>query len=193
VELTWIEWDHAKPGVQLSEERTVTGVNAGSLRRSSLTGEPLAEGPLMANLDLVRELAGEAGHLAVLATIRPDLTVHASLVSAGVLEDPETGEPVVGAVVAGNARKLGYLRASGRATAAFSQGFRWVAVEGPVRLQGPDDVSPTPPRVDTPTLLRSVFVAAGGTHDDWDEYDRVMAEERRCAVLVTARTVSTNR
>jgi hypothetical protein len=30
-----------------------------------------------------------------------------------------------------------------------------------------------------------VFVAAGGTHDDWDEYDRVMAEERRAAVLVT--------
>ena len=30
-----------------------------------------------------------------------------------------------------------------------------------------------------------VFTAAGGTHDDWDTYDRVMAEERRAAVLVT--------
>jgi hypothetical protein len=147
----------------------------------------------MEDLDLVRELAGAAGHLAVLATTRPDLTVHASLVSAGVLDDPETGQPVVGAVVAGNARKLGYLRASGRATAVFAQGFRWVAVEGPVRLQGPDDSSPTPPRVDTPALLRSVFVAAGGTHDNWDEYDRVMAEERRAAVLLTPRRVSTNR
>ena len=29
-----------------------------------------------------------------------------------------------------------------------------------------------------------IFTAAGGTHDDFDEYDRVMAEERRVAVLV---------
>jgi hypothetical protein len=29
-----------------------------------------------------------------------------------------------------------------------------------------------------------VFTAAGGTHDDWDEYDRVMAAEGRTAVLV---------
>jgi hypothetical protein len=29
-----------------------------------------------------------------------------------------------------------------------------------------------------------VFVGAGGTHDDWDTYDRVMREERRAAVLV---------
>lgn len=33
-------------------------------------------------------------------------------------------------------------------------------------------------------LLREIFTAAGGTHDDFDEYDRVMAEERRVAVLV---------
>ena len=35
-----------------------------------------------------------------------------------------------------------------------------------------------------PALLRDIFIAAGGTHDDWDEYDRVMAAERRTAVLV---------
>jgi hypothetical protein len=34
------------------------------------------------------------------------------------------------------------------------------------------------------TLLRDVFSAAGGTHDDWAEYDRVMAAERRVAVLI---------
>jgi hypothetical protein len=33
-------------------------------------------------------------------------------------------------------------------------------------------------------LLRDIFTAAGGTHDDWDTYDRVMAEERRTAVLI---------
>ena len=30
-----------------------------------------------------------------------------------------------------------------------------------------------------------IFTAAGGSHDDWDTYDRVMAEERRAAVLLT--------
>ena len=33
-------------------------------------------------------------------------------------------------------------------------------------------------------LLREIFTAAGGTHDDWPTYDRTMAEERRVAVLV---------
>jgi hypothetical protein len=40
--------------------------------------------------------------------------------------------------------------------------------------------------------LRQVFRAAGGTHDDWDEYDRVMAADRRAAVLVTPQRVLTN-
>jgi hypothetical protein len=43
------------------------------------------------------------------------------------------------------------------------------------------------------TLLRDIFVAAGGTHDDWDEYDRVMADERRVAVLIEPRRVYGNR
>jgi hypothetical protein len=32
--------------------------------------------------------------------------------------------------------------------------------------------------------LREVFVAAGGSHDDWDEYDQVMVEQRRTVVLL---------
>jgi hypothetical protein len=41
-------------------------------------------------------------------------------------------------------------------------------------------------------MLRSIFEAAGGTHDDWDGYDRVMAEERRAAVLITPRRTYSN-
>jgi hypothetical protein len=33
-------------------------------------------------------------------------------------------------------------------------------------------------------LLRDIFTAAGGTHDDWSEYDRMMCEQRRTAVLI---------
>ena len=31
---------------------------------------------------------------------------------------------------------------------------------------------------------RAIFIAAGGQHDDWDEFDAVMVRERRLAVLV---------
>ena len=41
-------------------------------------------------------------------------------------------------------------------------------------------------------LLRAVFTAAGGTHDNWDEYDRVMAEQRRTVVLVAPTRVYSN-
>jgi hypothetical protein len=42
-------------------------------------------------------------------------------------------------------------------------------------------------------LIRSVFVAAGGTHQDWDEFDKVMAAEARTAVLVTPERFIGNR
>ena len=46
--------------------------------------------------------------------------------------------------------------------------------------QRPDDMDADANRL----LLREVFSAAGGTHDDLDEYDRAMAEEARIVVLV---------
>ena len=142
-------------------------------------------------MDLLRRLAA-ASHLAVLATTRPDGSVQASLVSAGVMDDPVSGEPSVAAVVGGATRKLVHLRRAGRATAVFTQGWEWVAVEGRVRLIGPDDPDEAMPPVALPGLLRHEFVAAGGTHDDWDEYDRVMAAERRTAVFVHADRISGN-
>jgi hypothetical protein len=41
-------------------------------------------------------------------------------------------------------------------------------------------------------LLREAFKGAGGTHDDWDEYDRVMAADRRAVVFVTPTRVYSN-
>jgi hypothetical protein len=51
-------------------------------------------------------------------------------------------------------------------------------------LIGPDDTASGITGDALRRLLRDVYVAAGGDHDDWDEYDRVMAAERRTAVLV---------
>lgn len=146
-----------------------------------------------ADLALVRRL-GAAGHgLAVIATTRPDGTVHASLVNAGVLADPlSPGTDVVGLVAQGKARKLAYLRRSGRATVVFHAGWEWVSVEGPVRLVGPDDAVEGFDPARLPGLLRDIFTAAGGTHDDWETYDRVMAAERRVAVLLTPGRITSN-
>lgn len=145
----------------------------------------------MASLDLVRRLGAADHWLAVVTTTRADGSVHASIVNAGLVDDPVTGRPVIGLVVGSGARKLSHLRRSGRATVVFRSGWEWVAVEGPIRIVGPDDPLDGFPPDDVPGLLRAVFRGAGGAHEDWDEYDRVMAAERRAAVLVDpARIVS---
>ena len=139
----------------------------------------------MADLDLVRRLGGANSGLAVVATTRADGSVHASLVNAGVLDHPVTGSPVVGLVVRGSARKVALLRAAGRASLTFQSGWEWVTVEGPVEIidRGAAGLS---------SLLRAIFTAAGGTHDDWHEYDEVMAAEGRIAVLVEPARVMSN-
>jgi len=140
----------------------------------------------------VRRLGAADHWLAVVATTRVDGSVHASLVSAGILEHPVTREPTIGLVARGDARKLVHIRREGRATVVFRSSWQWASVDGPAQVCGPDDVMDglAPDRV--ATLLRDVFRAAGGTHDDWDEYDRVMAQERRAAVLVTPARVIGN-
>jgi PPOX class probable F420-dependent enzyme len=146
----------------------------------------------MADLDLVRRLVAADHGLAIVATTRADGSVHSSLVNAGVLDDPIGGAPVVGLVARGDALKLRLLRRAGRAAVTFRAGWEWAAVEGPVHLIGPDDPAAGFPLDGVPQLLRAVFEAAGGTHDDWDEFDRVMAAERRVAVFVTPARISTN-
>jgi len=147
---------------------------------------------MQVDLELVRRLVAADHGLAVIATTRADGSVQASVVNAGVLDDPVTNRPVVGLVAGGSALKLRLLRRTGRATVVFRAGWEWVAVDGAVRLIGPDDLPGDFPAERVPQLLRDVFTAAGGTHEDWDEYDRVMAAQRRTAVLVEPTRVTTN-
>jgi PPOX class probable F420-dependent enzyme len=123
--------------------------------------------------------------LVVVSTARADGTVQSSVVNAGVIDHPVTGRPVVAFVARGSSRRLVNLRARPRATVVIRAGWRWAAVEGPTELVGPDDPAWGVDAEQRRGLLREIFVAAGGTHDDWDDYDEVMARERRVAVLVT--------
>jgi hypothetical protein len=145
------------------------------------------------SLDHVRELGALESGLAVAITYRPNASAHATVVNAGVLEHPVTGEPVVGFVVRGHARKLEHLRTRPAATVVFRSGWEWVAVEGPVEVVGPADVLPGVAARDVPRRLRAVYAAAlGGTADDWAELDETMANEGHTAALVQPARLYTN-
>jgi len=137
-------------------------------------------------------LAAADNGLAVISTVRADGTVQASLVNVGLLPHPATGEPALGFTTYGKV-KLANLRARPQLAVTFRNGWQWATVEGRAELAGPDDAAPWLKDADQlRLLLREVFAAAGGTHDDWDEYDRVMAKERRAVVLVAPTRVYSN-
>lgn len=140
----------------------------------------------MADLASFEEFVAKEHGLAVMTVIGPDGHIRPSVVNVGVLDHPLTGARVVGAVIHGAARKLDHIRARPRVCVTLRAGWQWSAVEGPAEIAGPDDplegVGPERLRL----LLREIFTAAGGSHDDFDEYDRVMAADRRAAVLITA-------
>ena len=139
-------------------------------------------------LELVARYGAPERWIAVLVTLRPDGEPSTSLVNAGILTHPVTGERVVAFVARGRTAKLANLRGRPRATLVVRAGWEWVAVTGPVELAGPDDEMPgLGLGLDgggVPRLLREVFHAAGGTHDNLHVYDEVMAAERRTAVLL---------
>jgi PPOX class probable F420-dependent enzyme len=130
--------------------------------------------------------------LCVVVTLRADGTPQTSVVNAGVLRHPTSGADVVGLVAAGGTRKLANLRANSQIAVVVRAGWQWTSVEGTAELVGPDDAYAGIDDERLRLLLREIFTAAGGTHDDWDTYDRVMREERRTAVLVTPTRVYTN-
>jgi PPOX class probable F420-dependent enzyme len=142
-------------------------------------------------LDDVARLAERERYLCVVATARADATIQASVVNAGFLAHPVTGERSVAYVTYGRA-KLAHLRLRPQTTITFRAGWEWATVEGRAELIGPDDQRDGFDAERLRLLLREVFQSAGGTHDDWDTYDRVMREQRRTAVLVTPERIYSN-
>ncbi|NMO90963.1 TIGR03618 family F420-dependent PPOX class oxidoreductase [Actinomycetospora sp. TBRC 11914] len=140
--------------------------------------------------DVFALCAGEQG-LVVVATARADGTIQSSVVNGGLIPHPVTGEQVFAFVTYGPA-KLGNLRRRPWTAVTARSGWRWATVEGTVEIVGPDDPLPGVAEDRIPGLLRDIFTSAGGTHDDWDEFDAVMARDRRAAVLVTPTRIYSN-
>lgn len=129
-------------------------------------------------------LAVQEAGLAVAITSRQNGTPRASVVNAAVLDHPTTGEPAVGFVSRGAARKLIDLRHRPHATVVFRSGWDWVAIEGPAELVGPDDQLEGFGG-DVLAVIRTIYAAAvGGTQDEWSQLDETFVAERHTAVLL---------
>ena len=143
------------------------------------------------DLDGVVTIGRRSQFLVIASTSRADGTIASALVNAGVLAHPLTGERIVGLVSQPGVR-VRNLRARPHATVSFRAEWSYATVEGTAELAGPDDPLPGIDDERLRLLLREIFTAAGGTHDDWDEYDRVMAKERRAVVLIAPTRVYSN-
>ena len=120
-------------------------------------------------------------HPAVVTTIGKSGGAQSTIVRAGVYEGK------MALVVRGDTVKLRNLGRDAHCTVLTVQPDwrKSVTVEGTAELHGPDNTDAEALRL----LLRAAFAAAGGSHDDWDEYDRVMKEQARVVVLVTPERV----
>jgi PPOX class probable F420-dependent enzyme len=146
----------------------------------------------MTDLAPFEELVRLDHGLSVVVTRRADHTPHTTVVNAGVVPHPVTGDRAVAFVSAGGARKLAHLRADPTIAVVVRAGWQWTSVEGRAELIGPDDPHPEVDDQQLRLLLREIFSAAGGSHDDWATYDGVMREERRTAVFVAPTRVYSN-
>lgn len=145
-----------------------------------------------AGLARINELGRQDHFLAVAITQRRSGEPAASVVNAGVVAHPVTGEQVVALVARGRTAKLTHLRRTPSATLVFRAGWEWIGVSGSVELAGPDDPLPGVDAERLRVLLREIYHAAGGVHSDLDAYDAEMVADRRTAVLITPEHFTSN-
>ena len=118
----------------------------------------------------------ETQHHGVVTTTRRSGAAQMSILLCG----PYQG--TVAFVVRGDTAKLANLRREPQCS-VLTVKPNWsgyAVVEGAATVHGWDDTDPERLRL----MLRDVFTAAGGQHDDWEEFDRVMKAERRAVVMV---------
>ena len=129
----------------------------------------------MPSLEDLRPLL-EQSRVVVFTTFRRDGMPQQSLVTVGELDG---GLAFTTRSV--NAKALNLARDPRCAMMLVSPDRRSFAVlDGEAEVLGPDDLDAEALRL----KLREVFAAAGGTHEDWDAYDRAMLEQGRVAITL---------
>jgi PPOX class probable F420-dependent enzyme len=145
----------------------------------------------MTTIDDVAALARAEQGLAIVSTLRAEQTIQSSLVNVAIMRHPIDESPILAFVTYGQV-KLANLRERPHITVAVRSGWKWATLEGSAQIIGPDDPHPQVDAERLRLLLREIFLAAGGAHADWAEYDRVMRDQRRAAVLVTPTRIYSN-
>ena len=138
----------------------------------------------MTQLNNVRRFLADETGLATISTVQDDGRVLSGIANCGIIPHPLTGHECVALVSMGKAARLKHVRRGSEVTISIRRGWNWVAVTGKADLIGPDDEADSIDADALRLLLREIYQAAGGTHDDFEEYDSEMIRSRRAAVLV---------
>jgi hypothetical protein len=146
----------------------------------------------MENLDGVSEYLADEHGLATVSTTQVHGRVLSSVINCGVMDHPVSGEPSVVLVSRGGAARLAHIRRGSEVTIAIRRGWKWRSVTGPADIIGPDDPRDGYDAEALRVLMRDAYHAAGGSHDDYDEYDRAMLEDRRAAVFIAPERILGN-
>ncbi len=119
----------------------------------------------------------ETYHRGVVTTFRKNGAAQMSILLSGFYRG------AVVFVIRGNTAKLANLKRDPRCAVlnVKPDWSEYAVVEGTAEVHGWDNTDPEELRL----MLRETYRACGGgEHPDWDEYDRVMRQERRAVVMV---------
>ena len=138
----------------------------------------------MGSIDDVQRFLSLENGLATVSTTQIDGGILSSVVNCGAIPHPITQDLCVAFVSVGEAARLKHIERGSKVTIAVRREWKWISVSGKATLLGPGNLPETFDTELLRLLLREVFIAAGGTHDNFEEYDNVMASEKRVVVCV---------
>ena len=139
----------------------------------------------MSDIETFSNYLLEETGLATVSTTQIDGRILSTVVNCGMIEHPITGDACVAFVSGSNAARLKHIERGSQVTVSVRRGWVWSSVTGPADLIKSESL---PEGIDSEKmrlLLREVFHAAGGVHDDLEEYDKAMAAEKRAVVCVS--------
>ena len=146
----------------------------------------------MSDIEIFSNYLSEETGLVTVSTTQVDGRVLSSVVNCGMIEHPLTGDTCVAFVSGSKAARLKHIDRGSQVTITARRGWAWSSVTGPADLIRPEQVPESIDKEQMRLLLREVFHAAGGVHDDLEEYDRTMLQEGRVVVCVTPERVLGN-
>ena len=146
----------------------------------------------MSDIEIFSNYLSEETGLATVSTTQADGRVLSSVVNCGMIKHPLTGDTCVAFVSGSKAARLKHIDRGSQVTISARRGWVWSSATGPADLIRPEKRPESIDAEQMRLLLREVFHAAGGVHDDLEEYDRAMAQEERVVVCITPKRILGN-